>query len=302
MILNTHQHGRLIFPDDHCIVVFDTSPLRNLAYADKAPNWIATFQQMSKDGYSFCLSDSAFAELLSQHARGAIPDTGFRRMLDWIKPILTPKTPILLGKRDILEIIRCPTKDAAWSVDEFHRLSELAWQTLTGSIKQPQEFRINAEPELQEERSDWICLFKQMSQKADSTKINPTDLNESGGPILNAMLSSINAECDCTPPMSIRMDLQLRFVWRQYVRSKKTIEPYNPESLKKRNDGIDFDLYKYFLLPAFVVAEDKGFFSSLEGIKSFQRDWFFKPEELANEWQKGTRPFPRWPLSSPHNP
>ena len=295
--MNATQQNRLIFPDEHCIVVFDTSPLRNLAYLEEAPNWIDTFRQMSQDNYYFSISDGACAELLIQRAEGRIPDAGFRRMLDWIEPFLNIKVPVFPGKRDIMELIHCSSEEHEWCEDEFFRLSELAWQFLKDSSESSRRLHTSAELVLQEERDHWIALFKQMRKKIEQTSIPPTELDERGGPILSAAFAQMDAECNCTPPMSIRTDLQLRLAWRQYVRSEKIKQPYDPESFKKRNDGIDFDLYRYFLLPAFVVADDRGFFNALEGIESFQRGWFCKPEELAEAWQEGERPKPNWPTA-----
>lgn len=95
----------------------------------------------------------------------------------------------------------------------------------------------------------------------------------------------------------MRWDLQVRFFWRQYVRSKKEIEPYDPTSRKKRNDGIDFGVFQYLMLPALVVATDKGFFDKIADIKSYQKPWFWKPEDLATAWTSGERPRPIWPYA-----
>ncbi len=39
---------RKIIPDEQCIVVLDTSPVRNIAQASGTPAWVATFVDMSK--------------------------------------------------------------------------------------------------------------------------------------------------------------------------------------------------------------------------------------------------------------
>ncbi len=74
--------------------------------------------------------------------------------------------------------------------------------------------------------------------------------------------------------------------------------PYDPTSLKKLNDGIDFDLYRYLMLPAFVVADDSGFFTKITDIPSFQVKWFCKPQALADAWSRGESPVPHWPVSA----
>lgn len=79
----------------------------------------------------------------------------------------------------------------------------------------------------------------------------------------------------------------------------KLKKPYNPSSKNKRNDALDVDLFSYLSLPALVVAVDGGFFGSLEGIDSFQRAWFFRPETLAGQWRAGDAPRPVWPKADP---
>lgn len=80
------------------------------------------------------------------------------------------------------------------------------------------------------------------------------------------------------------------------MRTRKSKEPYDPTSVKKVNDGIDFDLYCYLMLPAFVVASERGFYGEIADIKSLQRDWFWRPEELAAARAVGERPRPIWKL------
>jgi hypothetical protein len=76
---------------------------------------------------------------------------------------------------------------------------------------------------------------------------------------------------------------------------QKEKEPYDPESPKKRNDGIDADLYRYLLLPALIVTQDKAFFGGLSDIQSFQKGWFYTPQLLADEWLNGNQRAPTWP-------
>ncbi|CAN0621130.1 protein of unknown function [Burkholderia multivorans] len=84
-----------------------------------------------------------------------------------------------------------------------------------------------------------------------------------------------------------RQDLQTRYLWRQWVRTREANAPYDPNNPKKVNDGIDLDLYRYLILPALVVSDDGGFHGTIADIKSPQRTWFQKPEELAAAWEHG---------------
>ena len=151
---------------------------------------------------------------------------------------------------------------------------------------------MSADNELQSEREAWFAIFEKLG-KFDVTS---EPLNEyEHSQLTRALTGSDSSVPELSPPLSIRWDLQMRLFWRQYVRSKKTSEPYDPTSPRKKNDGIDFDLFHYFLLPAFVVATDSGFFEKLGDITSFQTGWFWKPDALAQAWVDGERPFPTWP-------
>ncbi|WP_321817059.1 MULTISPECIES: hypothetical protein [unclassified Paraburkholderia] len=44
---------RKIIPDEQCIVVLDTSLVRDIAHASETPAWFTTFAAISKAGYSF---------------------------------------------------------------------------------------------------------------------------------------------------------------------------------------------------------------------------------------------------------
>ncbi|KVQ42500.1 hypothetical protein WK03_20225 [Burkholderia cepacia] len=48
------------------------------------------------------------------------------------------------------------------------------------------------------------------------------------------------------------------------------------------------------MLPAYVVANDRGFHEKIADIKSPQRGWFWRPEQLADAWKDGEKPRPSW--------
>lgn len=301
--------ARKIIPDDQIVVVFDTSPIRSLAYVTEPPDWAKTFVEMSSDGYSFSLSDGACAELINQRGSGALNDEQARKIVEMIEPILNKDVPVFLGKMDILEIINCPDPGRFWNAEEFYELSKSAWQTLKKVFYEPVARQEKAGEILQEERDSWVRIFDKFRSKEDEIlkKASESMTNEEFekfrnelrdeycSKALDAALDSLNKECNCRPPMSVRCDLQMRLLWRQYVRSMKEKDPYNPESKKKRNDGIDFDLCRYFLLPALVVADESGFFDKIKDIESFQLPWFLRPQDLADMWVKKLKPRPSWP-------
>lgn len=76
---------------------------------------------------------------------------------------------------------------------------------------------------------------------------------------------------------------------------QQTKNGYDPDNDQKRNDGIDFDLYRFLKLRAFVVTEDRAFLTGLSDIKSYQATWFYTPRNLATRWAGGKSSAPAWP-------
>ncbi|MGB8417684.1 hypothetical protein [Paraburkholderia sp.] len=281
---------RLLVPDDQCIVVLDTSPARNLAHVETLPRWVETFAEMANSGYSFSLADGALAELLAQRSSGRIPDAGFEQMIAALARFLNPSLPVLPTKRDIEQMIGATDRADGWSEEVFD-LSNRGWAALQEAKP---ELGARAEASLEEERISWFDLFGDLEDGWTNLG-RPTDLDELDHPELYKALAAMDRGTTIFPPKSIRCDLQVRLLWRQFARSKRLKDPYDPASLKKINDGIDFDLYRYLQLPALVVAEDSGFFGKIENIPSFQRNWFWKPWVLAEAWVNGDKPLPKWP-------
>lgn len=281
-----------LLPPGKTIVVLDTSPARNLAYVDTIPKWVTTFGLMAQNGYSFSLADNAFAELISQIDSGAITNEQASKMLAHLGTFLNPSLPILPGKRDIYALIGSNEKAADWSIDQVMKLSSRSLEFLNNAKSASEAPSLNAESELQSERDDWFAIFEKLSE----SEATEEPLNEYSHSQLAIALTSIDSAVpELFPPLSVRWDLQMRLLWRQYVRSKRESEPYDPKSPKKKNDGIDFDLFHYLLLPALVVATDSGFFEKLVDIKSYQNAWFWRPEILAKAWEAGERPNAKWP-------
>lgn len=299
--MGVEQHGgkkiltsappRLVIPDDQCIVILDTNVARALAYGTEVPHWVNTFALMAEQGYSFSIGDATFAELIAQRNEGRITDTGYAQMTFALEKFINKKIPVLPGKKDVVRMIGAKPSDPNWSEEDVFRLAQAAWEKLRlASIENDQ----TASELLQEERNDWVEIFKVMDAVWESSDKTP-ELHETEHEQLQIALNSADhGEC-VVPSMAVRADLQTRLLWRQFVRCKKAIGPYTPESAKKANDGIDFDFYRYLALPALVVSEDTGFFSRLDNITSFQKQWFYKPQGLADAWARGDRPLPEWP-------
>ena len=272
-----------------CVVVLDTGPVRDLAHGCAIPDWVASFSQMKADGYCFSLADNACAELINQRSRGSIDDRGFATMIGCLDAFLDPTLPVMLGEKDILTMIGAKARDE--DDPEAVDVSRRAWSELRQRQIRPDS---HVEDVLEEGRASWKGLF----QRVDAIYVThgrPADLDEYNHPILDHVLASMNERASVVPPLSIRLDLKIRYFWRQFVRSKKRHGAYNVSAPKKRNDGIDFSLYTYLALPALVIATERGFLESIADIPSFQTTWFHKPSSLVVAWTKGDRPQPRWP-------
>lgn len=285
---------RNLIPDSQIIVVLDTSPVRNLAHVE-APEWVTTFAAMAKDGYSFSLADATVAELLTQVRSGRIPLEGYKKMTELLTTFLNPKFPILPGKIDLEAMIN--VNEVPHNLDEILYLSQEAWRQLLAPHEPTVALGAPLEELLDEERREWADLLKMWAVNSftfgiDIAKSDSDDVAEF---LADLVGQSLYPDAEIEPPMAVRMHLELRYRFRQMARSAQRKRAYDPEKQKNRNDGIDVDLYKYFILPALAVTEDGGFFNSLDSIRSFQREWFIRPEALAARWLAGERPQPVWP-------
>ncbi|WP_354119081.1 hypothetical protein [Bradyrhizobium sp. LA6.12] len=271
------------------MVVLDTGPVRELAHSPRAPHWVSSFSAMKAHGYQFSLADHACGELINQRSRGSINDRDFGAMIDCLETFLDPAMPVMLGTKDIRVMIGAATQEN--NKPDASDVSRQAWSML-------RECEISSddliEHVLHEDRAMWSDLFRK-TEALYAAREHAGELDEYSHPLLSRVLESFNADANTVPPLSTRYDLQLRYFWRQFVRSKKEREPYNADAPKKRNDGIDFGLYGYLALPALIVATERGFFERIADIPSFQKAWIQRPEDLASSWAGGHQPQPTWP-------
>lgn len=288
--------NRLLVSENQTIVVLDTASARNLAYPDQLPQWVNTFSKMSQQGYSFSLADGTLAELLSQRHRGALTAEGCHRICHRLERFLNPELPVLLGKRDLKGMLQL--NNHPWSEDECRQRSLFYWSRLKHYAEGGDEQQ-SPEWVLQEERDDWIEFFRRWQQLIDEINAEnpslPLDLEAISAEMLEGMARFQDTLSSLVPSMSVRLHLQSRYLCRQFIRMQKAEGAYNPTARKKRNDGIDADIYRFLQLPALVVTEDRGFLNGLDDIESFQKHWFFKAEALAEKWEQGQKPVPTWP-------
>ena len=286
--------NRSLIPDDQIIVVLDTSPARNLAHED-TPEWLDTFIEMSESGYSFSLSEVAGGELMVQYRSGRIPHEDYFKMLDSLEKFLNPKMPVIPGKLDIELMIGIQHDEA--DIEETLELATRAWDLLCCPLEADMNIGPSFETLIEQERLEWNEFLETI---AITTMVHGVEISEKNPDqtsqfLLKCMADKFYPGVDIDPPMSTRMHLELLYRFRQSARTQLSKKPYNPQNKNKKNDGIDVNLYRYLILPALVVADDKGFFNSIKNIESFQVNWFFRPKELAKAWLDGLSPQPVWP-------
>jgi hypothetical protein len=246
---------------------------------------------MREQGYSFSLADHACCELIAQRSRGAISDDEHAKLIERLRCFIDAANPVMLGEVDVLERIGAIRNRHGNYKNDASVLSGRAWRVLCEKQANGEELSGNL---LDEGRTVWTALLTKVESIYRASG-SPELLDELNDPILDQALASLDRVHDIDPPMSQRMDLRVRYFWRQFVRSKRARQPYDPANPKKRNDGTDFTIYTYLALPALIVAEESGFFSSIANIPSFQASWFIKPIDLANAWKRGECPRPVWP-------
>jgi hypothetical protein len=328
-IMKSNQ--RKIIPFEKCIVVLDTNVARKLGETTTWPDWLGTFCNMALSGeYTFALADGAFAELLNQITKpvGGMSDGCFSRMIQGLETFIDPEYPIILGKKDILGMLGINGREP-WCAVEVRQLSKDGWQKLCNVQLEPKfaQYQLKVEEILQEEREEWAAHFQKFDNhfareiaivkrritelqslsgahalalsnllRVFKQKLHALDnLKELEGKVLDDALAALDADRPLAGvSMSARCDLQIRYLYRQWVRTRKSKGAYSPVSPNSRNDGIDFDFYRLLMLPAFVVTEDKGFLTRISDIPSAQKTWFMTPDELATRWARGDRPWPTW--------
>ena len=94
------------------------------------------------------------------------------------------------------------------------------------------------------------------------------------------------------PDLDLRIDLQTRQLWRQFGRSQNRKGGCSPASLKRTNDGIDFDHSRYLGLPAFIVTTHLEFFERLNDLQPTQKAWFWEAEALTKAFERSEYPAP----------
>ena len=282
-------------------VALDTGIFRELCHTESKLEWFSTFVKMAKEGWSFHLTDVCFAEIIAAQERSAITDAEGKKAVVLLEQILSEYFPRLPGNQTLFHLCGFRYKDDLdydFNKDFEREYSIASWKGLkqlivSGAISEevfwvngiPYRCTINkgeSEEVLKEEREKWI--------NAMTRKPEPDFDYEKCVQVIKCDFDKWT-ETDGLP-MSVRGDI----IAHAMAELGRRIESgYNPGSHKRRNDGIDFHLNFSFLWPALLVTTDKNFKKFLRCLKSYQAQWVFLPEELAEKWEQQALIEPTWP-------
>lgn len=281
-----------LFPANTTIAVLDTNVFRGLGY--EAPDWLDTFDEMSKDNYTFSISDLAFGEFCHQLTSGQIGLHTFKQAIDLSERFISPKVPLFPSKTDIMGMIGARETKRPFDPDEVAATSQLAWQQLKSLAELNEEKKLQSANFFQEliniEKEEWINFFLK--------KVAGMNLQKPG--FLQGEFDQLDRN-ECDPPiLSTRFDFKTRHLFRKGLHFQKLTEAYDPTNEKNKNDGPDDDLLHYLAVPAYVLTNDKGIIAASRDIQSFQSNWIMKPQDFADAWTKGTLPPLVWPAIAPN--
>ena len=280
--------NRDIIPENQIIVALDTNIFRQLCY--NTFNWVGTFEKMAKNGYHFCFTDVALAELINQHERGSICGKQWENCLNQTSRFISKELPVLPGKKHLFNMAGIQYKNDNNDFDsEFIKeYSQALWEYF---LSESNSFYYNgveysikaelnkAEEELEKERSKWIDLVDVFINDDKPFKFSPKSMDD---------------ETISSPALSIKLDLYYKYICDVSIRCKQSKDSYNPKAKKKKNDGIDFLLTHVLALPALLCTVDDKFYNTLKALDSYQTNWIYKPDELALSWLSKTVNKPEW--------
>lgn len=298
---------RAIIHESEQIVALDTNIARELCYSQ--PAWVNVFNRMRDDGYHFCLSDILLAEFLNQFESGRITPQQYQASMAQIDTFISWILPVLPGKRQLYQMTGIHDGGLPY-VDgpEFTRAySQAIWNWMR-DLSTPVDFTATIATfeyagqqyqcpfqagtvgaKLQAERDQWSSLVHQFDNM-------PQDrLHEFREQMLIKMRNTVDSWAICTPPMSVRLDLWLKFLLETIVQRTQSVGAYNPDSKRRRNDSIDALLKLTFLLPGFVCTLDRRYIARFDPIDSFQKFWIQAPDDLSHKWTNGIGPVTVWP-------
>lgn len=281
---------RTVFPERN-IITLDTCICRYLMNDAESP-WYADFCEMSKKGIHFCIADVCAVELLKQFLSGKITVSDWVIIITKLRDFISSDFPILPGKKQLFQLAGTHDieneNDFDWGFEK--KYSNTLFRLMSNITNSPetlpseyfdyngQKYQCslpdinNFESALEDERNTWICNITQIA----STIAKPLEEN-----LIQEIKKDQDTVFENIIPISQRMDLLIRYMVHIIYMSRQGKTPYNPESLKNKNDGIDFVALFSIILPSRFCTIDHVK-QRLSQLKSFQSEWIVTPENVVD--------------------
>ena len=279
-------------------IILDTNIIRNLCYKDYY--WINDFEKMSKEHYQFCLPDYALFEFINQFAnesKDMIPLANFQKGIEQISRFISKDFPVLFGNNKIFKQtgFKVDTHSKNNDPSYYKEFSKAIWNFVTSADNSSffknnkMTFSVNLnkyeskleidliEQTFQKQRDQWTDYIKTLIEKV-APYHNPKDQIDEFSFIRKRMSEWIFERSDCIERVDIISKYIYSFILNSNIKNK-----YNPESNKNKNDGIDFNIIFFHLIPSIICSEDR-FIRKFQNFQSYQNSWFYKPSELAQAW------------------
>ncbi len=278
--------SREIIPDNQTIIALDTNVFRNLCYDE--PSWVDCFDAMSVKNYHFCLTDIAYLEIINQLENSQISAEDLIKAVRQTQQFISDVLPILPGRANLIKMCGIRDKDQTDPFDSKDEIefSKSCWLELekintTADLSNLPVIPGEAEKLIVKERKAWIGFIK---------NIIPYSSNSSDR--INAISDELDKQYASSPKFSERIEIVIHFL-DHYFSMLKNPQPLNPQSKKRKNDGIDFLLTFAVGLPAILCTEDH-IRKLLNTFNSYQKDWVMTPEEIEKSWNEGVFTDPQW--------
>jgi hypothetical protein len=229
---------------------------RDLCY--DTPVWVDTFAEMAAAGFEFGLADHLLAEVTDQWTRGAFTGAQYRQAVTQAERFISSRLPVVPGKVDLAGLCGYLEDEEQAGFDGSLALAWLrqAWRLLAEARSvadliagreydhDDHRYRVSvrpgaAESALEVERERWKDHIKSYDA------LPPDSVGDHGEELLIGMRRSVDGKVALNPPLSVRLDLAILHMFRQVRLRNRDRDRYNPDSKKKRNDGVDFNMAYY---------------------------------------------------------
>jgi len=266
-------------------VACDTTIIRCVLH-NESP-WLDEFAKMAeKNHVVFSLADHAIAEVLNQIEDNRFSTEKLRNAICQCARFISRTVPILPGKKQVIEW--CKTDPDIKELALDLRYGEAGWNLLL-DLRAIEDFKKNiligkAEEELEGERGRWSNDLRAPPEKWKRTLKHVERLA--------ALADGLENDAKCSPTLVVRLDAALKHYDDLLLKMDGGM---NPNSHKRRNDGVDYNMAFVFAKRILLCTDDGNYYDAIKRLNSFQSDWIVKPQELVQRWKEGKLAQPGWP-------